>query len=322
MVSIENTSLSEEYNALRNKQNIKERGNNMSYDMSNNFKYNVRWLSRYKNVNLLYGKYLNFDGGRLEDGLYILRNFFRETRNKGFTANQVLEMVSALSLEDFKERTNFILGIHNELNEAYNECIQELKLLLELDKSKASEDGFLKLDIAEDKSEAFENNSLKLNIVEDNKSKASEDKVTQLKKLVQEQREYTTEEIDFIKNTVINYYEDIWEKPRNRQSYKEVQYIFSILNIDLPAFTGRVASSLENIEEAVEILSKQKNINIPLEQNINIPTEQNTDITVDLENMIYIEEEGIWYNEDDGTSLSVEEYNELRNKQNIRSVEW
>ncbi len=596
----------------------------MSYDMSNNFRYNVRWLNRYKNVNLSSGKELTFDGGTIEDGLYILSDFFRETRNKGFTTKQVLEMVGALSLEDFQEKTNFVLkSNHDKLNEAYNECIQELKLSLELDKSKASKTDSLILDkVEKDKSKVSKDYSLKFNLdwitsydirelyyfdivnheivtelssngeellrdlkclhkfikegrnlgqsvnhilrrmgstgledfkertsylnhssaeyvrktwnaddisieirsdlikdyyndccqlleefseldkterddmrtlvdtylefdinwitpykikdiyrkfyglvdlstigikllnnlkylykfieegknigqsanqilrrmgstdledfkkrtgyinhssseyaletlhgsllsdevefdyiskhynpcyqmlkelskldkteekeleIFEDKSKVSEDsllkldktEVYKLKELIQEQRDYTPEEINFIKNTIINYPEDIWEKPRNRQSYKELQNMFNLFDINLPTFTGRVASSLENIEEAIEKLKEQntelmstttptpmytesdtsmntesdttmhtESDTTHTESDISIYTESDTDIEMNFEDWIYLEEEDIWYNEDDGSSLTVEEYNELRSKHSMNSVSW
>lgn len=118
----------------------------MSNGMSNNFKYNVKWLNHYKPLILISGKELSFHGRTIEDDLYKLSDFFREARKRGFTANQVLWMIGVLSLEDFKERANFILEPnHDKLNEAYNKCIQELEILLELDKSKVFEDKIIKV---------------------------------------------------------------------------------------------------------------------------------------------------------------------------------
>lgn len=315
--------------------------------MSNELlKFDINWITSYGISNLykysysgysINGVELSSDGKELLNDLKCLRKFIDEGRKLGQSANQILRRMGSSSLEDFKERTSHINHssieyvrnyMDNEyasqevrsdlIQEYYNDCCQMLKSLSELDKAE------------EDKFRAFENKVTQLtNEIYEIKEGINlllringiNREVYKLKELVQEQREYTPEEIDFIKNTVINYYEDIWEKPRNRQSYKEVQYIFSLLNTDLPAFTGRVTSSLENIEEAVERLIEQST-HLPIEQSTHIPTEQDTDITVDLDNMIYIEEEGIWYNEDDGTSLSVEEYKALRNKHSMKSVEW
>lgn len=100
-----------------------------------------------------------------------------------------------------------------------------------------------------------------------------------VKRLIAQGGELTDEELLYVKQTILNIEpDDLWGKPRNKQSYNEVESIFELFNITLEPYTGRVASSLKNVEVAFEQL---QNVIIG-ESYHNNETDSNNDDYVDF----------------------------------------